>query len=284
MSAPAERLPELRALLFVPADDERKAEKALSTDADAVILDLEDAVDRSQKNMARANLPRLLPQAGAKPVLVRVNHVESELEHDLDALEGLPIRGVVFPKATPATLAALPTDGPPVIALVETASGIYAAEEIAIAHRVAALMLGTIDLSLELRLLRRGDGQELLLARSRLVLASALAGIQPPIDGVYPFISDNQGLRNETELARSLGMGGKACVHPQQLEIVRNVFADEADVEWARAVVTAYDRAQREGRGVVAVEGEMVDLPVLERARHLLAKRTENAPHTDLRR
>jgi citrate lyase subunit beta/citryl-CoA lyase len=259
-----------RTLLFAPADDERKASKALRSDADAVILDLEDAVDVSRKAGARAALGQLLDRPRTVPVLVRVNGAETgELQRDLAAVAELAVDGIVLPKATPAALVALPAEVPPVVAIVETAVGLLAAAEIAADERVVALMLGTIDLALDLGLRRRADGLELLHARSALVLASAAAGIGAPLDGVYPRLTDDDGLRAETALIRTLGMGGKACIHPRQLPIVAEVFTDQAEVDWARRVVDAYDRAP--GLGVVEVGGEMVDLPVVERARRILA-------------
>jgi citrate lyase subunit beta/citryl-CoA lyase len=260
-------------VLFVPADDERKATKALQSSADAVILDLEDAVADSRKDPARRSLAALVQASSAMPAFVRVNGADTpHLVDDLATLAGLTVDGIVLPKATPATLAALPDDAPPVIAIVESAAGLLSAAATAADSRVVALMLGPVDLGLELGLERRADGLELLHARSTLVLASAAAQIARPIDGVYPHLADDEGLSTEAALARSLGMGGKACVHPRQLDVVREAFAGGARISWARRVVEAYDAAP--DQGVIDVDGEMVDLPVVERARRILAATT----------
>jgi len=215
-------------------------------------------------------LAALLGDAPAGRCYVRVNGLDTgELDRDLDALAALPIAGIVLPKATPQALAAVTSDAP-IIALVETAAGLLAVDEIAAHPRVERLMLGPVDLGAELGLRRREDGLELLFARAQLVVASSAAGIARPIDGVLPLIDDDDALRRETELARDLGMGAKACIHPRQLGVVRDVFTDHAEVAWARGVLEDYERAAREGRGVLRRGAEMIDLAVVERARHIL--------------
>ena len=175
---------------------------------------------------------------------------------------------VVVPKARAASLGELdPSSVPPIIAIVETAAGLQESDAIASAPGVWALLLGAVDLGVQLRLMPRADGLELLFARSKLVMDSAAAGIAPPIDAVYVELDDEDGLRSECELARSLGFGGKACIHPRQVPIVERAFAPTPDeLERARRVVRAYEAARDDGTGVVRVDGEMVDLPVYERA------------------
>jgi citrate lyase subunit beta/citryl-CoA lyase len=117
------------------------------------------------------------------------------------------------------------------------------------------------------RLVPRADGLELLFARSRLVLASASAGIAPPIDVVQTDFRALDALLAEAKLARSLGFGGKGCIHPSQVPVVEAAFAPApAELEWARGVVLAFEQAQRAGVGAVSIGGEMIDLPVYERA------------------
>jgi citrate lyase beta subunit len=264
----------IRVLLFVPAGDERKLARALASSADLVVVDLEDAVAEDAKDRAREEAVRAL--AGRPPGTrraVRVNGAGTP-QHgdDLAAVAGLPIDLLVLPKAEPAALDGLGSGGPPVLAIVETARGLRASYELAAAPRVAALMLGAADLGAELALVPRADGAEVLLARSQLVLDSAAAGILQPVDGVFLDIHDTEGLERESRLARSLGMGGKACIHPAQLEAVRRAFTPDAEeVAWAREVVRAAEEAALEGRGVVTVAGQMVDAPVLRRARRVLA-------------
>ena len=185
----------------------------------------------------------------------------------------LELEAVVLPKATPDAVAALGPEGPPVIAIVESALGLRLAYETAAAERVQALLLGAADLGAELGLEPRPDGLEILYARSKVVSDSAAAAIRPPFDVVHLDVRDLVGLEAAARFARSLGFRGKACIHPDQVEVVNRVFAPEAgDVEWARRVLAAYERGEREGRGAVALEGTMVDLPVVQRARKVLAE------------
>ena len=232
------------------------------------MADLEDAVAPAQKAAARELVSEL------RPPVVRVNGAETEwFADDLALVQELEPDAIVLPKATPDAVAALGPDGPPVVAIVETAAGVRAAYETAAAARVAALLLGAVDLGAELGLEARADGQEILFARSKVVIDSTAAGIRPPFDIVHLEVADATGLEEECRLARSLGFRGKACIHPAQLEIVHRVFAPtEAELAWARRVVEAYERETGEGRGVFALNGAMVDLPVVERARRILAE------------
>jgi citrate lyase beta subunit len=265
----------LRSLLFAPGSDERKLRKALAGQADAVVCDLEDAVAPAEKAAARELVARLLAEvetAGAR--MVRVNGVETaQWQEDLRAVAALELDAIVLPKATPDAVRALGSEGPPVIAIVETARGVRLAYETAAAPRVAALVLGAADLGAELGLEPRPDGQEILYARSQLVLDSAAAEIRPPFDVVHLDVRDGAGLEAEARLARSLGFGGKVCIHPEQVPIVNRVFAASPEqVEWAERVVEAYEQGESEGRGAVALDGAMVDRPIVERARQILSQ------------
>lgn len=261
-------LAHLRSLLFAPGSDEGKLTKALASEADAVVADLEDAVTPERKDEARALVLR------ARPPLVRVNGVgTSWFEADLAAAAEIDLAALMLPKATPDAVAALGPEGPPVIALVETAEGLRLAYETASHPRVAALMLGAADLGAELRLEPRPDGLEILYARSKVVADSAAAGIRAPFDVVHLDTRDGAGLEAASRFARSLGFRGKACIHPAQVEIVNRVFAPEAaEIAWAERVVEAFERGEREGRGAVSLDGEMIDLPVVERAQRVLAE------------
>ena len=270
-------LSNLRSLLFAPGSDERKLMRALESDADGVVADLKDAVAAAEKDAARSLVVRLMgsPETRAARI-VRVNGTDTEhWERDAEALEGLDLDAIVLPKATPEAVDALGSIGPPLIAIVETALGVRLAYETAARMRVAALALGAADLGAELRLEPRKDGLEVLFARSSLVVDSAAAGIRPPFDVVHLDTRDDAGLEEESRLARSLGMGGKLCIHPAQIEVVNRVFApDEEQLEWARRVVAAYEDGVKDGKGAIALDGEMIDLPVVVRARRLLEKET----------
>jgi citrate lyase subunit beta/citryl-CoA lyase len=200
---------------------------------------------------------------------VRVNGADTEwFEDDLALAAGLELAALILPKATPTAVAALGAGGPPVIAIIETAQGLRLAYETACAPRVQALVIGAVDLGAELGLEPRVDGLEILHARSRVVVDSAAAGLRPPFDIVHLDIHDDVGLEAECAFARSLGFRGKVCIHPQQVPIVNRAFAPgERELAWARRVVEAFDAS---GEGVLAVNGEMIDLPVVERARRVL--------------
>jgi citrate lyase beta subunit len=269
-----------RSILFVPGNDGHKLEKALSAGADAVVADLEDAVPATEKDAARKLVADHVARARtASLVAVRLNGARTPFwDDDVRALAGLPLDALVLPKATPEAVAELPEQGPPVVAIVESARGLKRAHEIALAPRVVALALGAVDLGLELGLEPRADGQEILLARSQLVLDSAAAGIRAPFDLVHLNTRDADGLERECRLARSLGFRGKLCIHPNQVEIINCVFSPrDEELARARRVVEVYERGAAEGRGAVALDGEMVDLPVVERARQVLAQAERSA-------
>jgi citrate lyase beta subunit len=276
--ATAAELTQLRSLLFAPGNDERKLEKALASEADAAVCDLEDAVPPDEKDAAREVTRRALLTAGKGPDrllrMVRINAVGTPYwEDDQRAVQELGLDAVVLPKATPEAVEALGQDGPPLIAIVETAAGLRLAYETASRPRVAALALGALDLGVELALEPREDGLEILYARSGLVVDSAAAGVRPPFDVVRLDWHDEAGLEAECRLAKSLGFGGKLCIHPSQLPVVNRVFGTATeDVAWARRVLEAYDEGVLTGRGAVALDGQMVDLPVVERARRILAE------------
>jgi citrate lyase beta subunit len=208
-----------------------------------------------------------------RPSVVRINGVGTPwFEDDLAAARELPLDALVLPKATPDAAGALGPYGPPVIAIVETALGLRQAYETASRPRVAALMLGAADLGAELGWEPRPDGLELVYARSKVVADSAAAGIRGPFDIVHLDTRDDGGLEEAARFARSLGFRGKACIHPAQVGIVNRVFQPEADsVAWAERVLDAAERGGREGRGAVALDGEMVDAPIVDRARRILS-------------
>jgi len=263
-----------RSFLFAPASDEHKLRKALESEADVVVADLEDAVSLEQKDAARDVVRGVLaePYSGAL-VAIRVNGAgTSFFAEDIALTRALRPDVLVLPKATPVALGALDAEGPPVVAIVETADGLRHAYEVAWLPRVEALVVGAIDLGVELRLEPRADGLEVLFARSKVVLDSAAAGIRGPVDRVFVDVRDRRGLEDDARFARSLGFRGKACVHPDQVEVVNRVFTpSDEELSHALRVVEAYEHAVGAGEGVTALDGEMIDLPVVERARQVLA-------------
>jgi citrate lyase beta subunit len=263
-------LPHLRSLLFAPGSDERKLAKALSSAADAVVCDLEDAVAPADKEAAREVTRRALAEAGDGPArLVRVNAAGTAwFEDDLAFTAALELDGIVLPKSSPEAVKLTGSVGPPLIAIVETAMGVRQAYEIASEPRVAALLLVSVDLSAEVGLEPRPDAQEILYARSKVAIDSAAAGVRGPYDVVHLDFGDQAGLEEQCRLARALGFRGKASIHPGQIETINRVFApSDEEVAWARRVVEAFEG---QSEGVLAVNGTMVDKPVVERARRIL--------------
>ncbi len=273
-----------RSFLFAPGNDERKLRKALGSGADAVVADLEDAVTPAEKPVARTLSARVLAEAEGDALrLVRVNAAGSEwVADDLEAVGSIGLDGLVLPKATAAALGAVEGLGLPVVAIVETPAGVRGAFELAAAPAVEALLLGAVDLGLALGLEPREDGLELLFARSSLVVDSAAAGLRGPIDQVWTTLRDDAGLQHDCELARSLGFRGKACIHPEQVPVVNDAFSPSSEeLARARDVVRAFEDAAANGQGAVAFGGEMIDLPVVERARQLLADAKRSVLHAD---
>ena len=264
----------VRSVLFAPAGEERKLRKALASGADAVVADLEDATPPGERAAARAVVEAVWADGQSRAGRgLRVNAAGSEwFDDDLALSRRLMLDFLMLPKATPEAVEALGADGPPVLAIVETADGLRRAYDMAAAPRVFAVALGSHDLGAELQTTSRADGLELLYARSRLVADSAAARLRAPFDTVFLDFHDPTGLEHEARLARTLGFGGKLCIHPGQLDVVNDVFApSDAELEWARRVVDAHAAGLREGRGVVALDGRMIDTPVVRRAERLLA-------------
>ncbi len=272
-----------RSFLFAPGSDDRKLSKALDAGADAVIADLEDAVLPDEKERARSLVGGTMGGSSESLRLVRVNAVGTPwFDDDISSLAAIGLDGIVLPKATPEAAARTTQLGLPVVAIVETADGLRRAHALASTPGVATLVLGAVDLGLELGLEPRADGHELLHARSTLVVDSAAAGIRPPVDQVWVDTRDLDGLERDCLLARSLGFRGKACIHPAQVAVVNEAFTPSQDeVARAQAVVAAYERAAAAGQGAVALDGEMIDLPVVERARRVLANAKRSVLHVE---
>ena len=255
----------LRSYLFVPGNRPERYEKALASRAGAVIVDLEDAVAPDEKQAARSALLAWLEPA--KAVVVRVNAPATEwFESDLEVCSRPGVTAVVVPKAETAEQVARVAEAAarPVLPLVETARGLWSALEIAKAPGVARLLFGSLDYQADLDT----TDDELLLARSQLVLASRVAGIGAPVDGITQAIDDDELLRRDTERARRLGFGAKLCIHPRQVDVVNHAFAPtEDDVSWAERVVAAF--AASHGNATL-LDGKMIDGPGLAKAQAIL--------------
>ena len=260
----------LISLLFVPASRPERFDKALGSGADAVIVDLEDAVAPADKDAARAALAAWLDPV--HPVLVRINAADTPwFAADLELLARPGVSAVVLPKAEhpdDVVVASRAGGGLAVLPLIESALGFEQRRALARADRVERLIFGHIDFQADLNM--RATEEELLPFRTALVLASRLAGIAAPIDGVCTAIDDAELLQADALRARRLGFGGKLCIHPRQVAVVNRCFAPSAEeVAWAQRVIAA-DTAS--GGAAVAVDGKMVDRPVVLRAQAILVE------------
>lgn len=252
--------------LFVPADRPERIAKAVAAGPDAVFVDLEDAVTPEGKDAARAGLAQALHSLSTDlPVLLRVNAIGTPWhDADLAAAAVLPIAAIVLPKAESADdIAAIARRASlPVIALVESASGLANARSIAAA--ASRIAFGSIDYAADLAMAH--THRSLLSARSEIVLASRLAGLPAPLDGVTTAIGDETVILEDCAHAVELGFGGKLLIHPAQIGPARQGFLPApAEIDWARRVIEAAAQG-----GAIRVDGGMVDAPVVARARQIL--------------
>jgi citrate lyase subunit beta/citryl-CoA lyase len=279
--------------MFVPGHRQRFIDKALGgLSADVFLLDLEDGVPPAEKATGRTLLGESLGRpraAGAADRYVRVNGVGSErLLADLDAVVRPGLDGLCLPKvdspdqiqevdrlvAPREEAAGLAAGSIRYVVAIESPRGLLNAPAIAAAsRRVAALMFGAEDFGWELGLpaLREGEASELLYARSALVVAAASANVQS-IDGVWPNIQDAEGLAADCLRARRLGFTGKSLIHPGQIDLINAAFSPSpGEIDYAQRVVAAFDEAEARGEGSIAFGGQLIDLPIVERARRTLA-------------
>lgn len=287
----------LRSWMFVPGHRQTMIDKALGLGVDAIMLDTEDGVAPTEKDTARRQIAAALDRVHAGegpgprrgPVrYVRVNAVGHErMRADFDLVIRPGLEGLVLPKVETAEQVALVADlldrlepsahvakgSVGLLIAIESPRGLMSALGIATASpRVIGLMFGAEDFGKELGLPvnRVAEAKELIYARSALVMAGAAAHVQL-IDGVWPDIKDPDGLQRYAIQARRLGFTGMSLIHPGQIEIINAVFSPGKDeVEYARQVVQAFEEAQARGDGSIALGGQLIDLPIVERARRTL--------------
>jgi len=278
-----------RSLLYVPVTSERFVAKAHTRGADAIILELEDAVAPSEKDRARglvAEAAALVSQAGAD-VLVRINRPWRLAVRDVEAAVGPHVRGLVLPKVDSAehvlALAEIAADvehergisvGQTVFfPRIESPKGLLNVAAIAAAHpRVVAVGLGSVDFTLATGMAAGGAGN--VAATFQVVTATCAAGRVPlGLVSTITDFGDVEAFRHVAEQSRDLGLRGAPCVHPAQVAILNEVFsASEAEVEHARRIVDEYEQALAEGTGAITVDGEFVDVPIYEHAKRLLTR------------
>lgn len=255
-----EQLSSARSFLFVPGSRADRFDKAWSAGADIVIVDLEDAVPPDEKRAARTALSEWL--SAERPVLIRINDVDSPwFDADLKILNRPGVIGAMVPKARAS--AGLDRVGMicPVVALVESAKGITTAGAIAATGNVVRLAFGTIDMALDLGL---RDENMLASLGLDLVLASRTAGLAPPIDGVTQALKDLGRVEADMRTAHARGFSAKLCIHPVQIPAVHRALAPTPEEIVQAERVTASDKEA--GGAAFALDGKMIDRPVVERA------------------
>jgi citrate lyase subunit beta/citryl-CoA lyase len=277
----------IRTFLFTPGNNEIRVEKAYGLGADAVILDLEDAVAVTEKKAARQMVKAILAKPRNAATFVRVNSLTTGFFYgDLVEMVQPGLDGIILPKSETAEDVLkvdwlislleqeknLPAGKIDLIPLVESALGILNAKEIAAAcARVSRVAFGAIDYTLDIGTSCSQAGSELFYARAQLVAASRAAGKKPPVDTVYPDIRDTEGLLLETKIVKQLGFFGKMVIHPNQIDPVNKVFSPtEEEVLWASKVAAAFDQAEAQGTASIQLEGKFIDYPVAMRAKRTL--------------
>jgi citrate lyase subunit beta/citryl-CoA lyase len=276
-----------RSLLFVPATSERMINKAFASEADGVIIDLEDSVAIGEKAFARESLAKLLAVPRPLPCWVRINAMSTQFCHrDILACVHPNIAGIVLPKAETQeeikTLDWLMSQVESelgmanrsigLIAIVETARGLVKVDDIAAASpRLSRLVFGAVDLAADMSVDIHDDSGATAQARFGISRASRAAGLQAPLDTAFTDILNIDGLWATTRQAKALGFAGKTCIHPSQLAIANAVFsASNDEIAWAKEVVDAFEKALSSGLAALQLHGKMIDYPVYERARKLL--------------
>lgn len=282
-----------RSALYMPASNARALEKAREIDCDVVILDLEDAVAPDAKAEARDNAVAAVRAGGYGPreVVIRINGLDTEWgADDLAAAAAAGPDAILAPKIDgpgdlAAYAAALP-DGAALWAMVETCKVLFQLEPLAAAaadHRLTTLVVGTNDLAKEMRCDPGVDRAPLLGPLSLMVAAARIHGLTI-LDGVYNDMDDDQGLARQCAQGAAFGFDGKTLIHPRQVETANRVFAPAPEaVAWSRRVVEAFDSPENSARGVIRVDGRMVERLHLDEARRLIAVADAIAARQDAR-
>jgi citrate lyase subunit beta / citryl-CoA lyase len=280
-----------RSSLILPVNVRRFVERAYTRGADAIVLDLEDSIPPSEKAVARTLVQESIGLAGkgGADVLVRINKPFELAVSDLDAAIWPGLAGIVFPKVESALevhiidrllaerelARGLPVGGIDLSILVESALGVQHMAEIACASpRTVALSLGAEDFTRDIGVQPSADGEEQAYGKGMVVVAARLAGIQPHgLSSTLADYADLEGLARSVRRAQKLGFKGASCIHPTQVPILNQGFGPApADVEYARRVIDVYAEAEAAGRASVALDGKMIDIPIVDRARTLLAR------------
>lgn len=277
-----------RTFLFAPGNHPRRVEKALGLAADAVILDLEDACAASEKVATRSVIVDALQATRRCLGYVRINDITTEFCYgDLQAVVRSGTDGIVLPMVGEAHQLqkidwlmgelererGLPIGGIDLIPIIETGRGLANIDAITRAGtRTKRLAFGAGDFTLDMGMEWSRDEDELLTYRNACVLASRAAGLDAPLDTVWARLDDADGFRASAELVKRLGFQGKMCIHPDQVTVVNEVFTPTAEaVAEARAIVAAFEAAERDGLASIQLEGKFIDYPIAYQAQRVLA-------------
>ena len=262
--------------LFVPATKMVLVAKAFNSGADAVIVDLEDAVAPEDKAQARKELQQYHDSADYQPIWLRINRAGSDaFAKDLQLCQQMPkLAGIVLAKCeTPSDIEqAYQGAGLPVVALIESARGLYHIDAMAKVSGLVAFSYGFLDLCNDLRVQVGTPAADIVAnqVRYQLVLTSKVHKLAPPIDTVYPDFNDDKGLSARVQLWSQMGMSGMLCIHPKQVAVVQRALEPtESELSFAKRVVDVYEET---GQAVFKVDGQMVDAPVIQRCLQLLGK------------
>lgn len=276
-------------MLYVPGSDPAKLGKLASIPADAFILDLEDAVAMSEKEPARSHVRAVIDALGDRCQLwARINPWPSALARaDLDAVVTVGLAGIVAPKVESAaqvddlagaveeleTARGIAERSIQLIATIESVRGVAEARSIAAAApgRLHSLGFGVGDFTLDLGIDTDPTSPTVLAGKAEVVLASRLAGINPPHDSVYMDFDDPDGLEENTRLGKRMGFLGKHAIHPKQIPVIRKVYTPtEREVARARRLLAEFEEAEHTGKAAMGFEGTLVDYPIADRARQII--------------
>ncbi len=282
-----------RSIIFVPGNRPNMLERALSFKADIIMVDLEDSVPPAEKvaarDVAKEWVPRLNRESAknGRRIMVRVNSLDTGLTQDeVQAVVGPDLYGISLGKpesiwdireadrilSAGESSAGLEPGQVKLIPWIENAKAVMAAQQIgAAARRIVAIAFGAEDYTNDMGVQRTDMGEEVYFPRASVPVAAKAAGVAS-LDSPFVAFRDPEGLRRDAQVARQMGYTGKFAIHPSQLDIINETFSPSPeDMEYARQVVAAWNRAEAEGRGSVDLDGRVIDVPVLKRAQNLLA-------------
>lgn len=279
----------LRTMLFVPGNRAKMIDKAKALNPDAVIFDLEDAVPLAEKGAAREMVREAIGSGDFRrfQIYVRVNPTTTNLlPADLGAVVSAQLAGIVLPKveyqaeieqvhlmlAERERELGIREGAVRILPIIETVRGVLGLPQVAgSSDRLVGLSFGAEDFATDLGVERSREGVEGHYPRVQIALWSRLTGVTA-VDTVFSDVNDDEGLERETRLVKQLGFRGKYVIHPRQIDLVNRLFTPSGEeIEYARRVVTAYEDAESRGEASVALDGKMIDIPIVERARGLLS-------------